>query len=99
LYATLYSGFQEEFFFRGVLQPLFIAVTKKPVWGMGLSVCLFAFLHIPDFVYRVYPTVPLALSSVASTALFGGLMAYGVYRTGMLWPWILIHALSNVVGF
>lgn len=99
LYAVLYSGFQEEFFFRGVMQPLFTAVTKKPVWGMGLSVALFALLHIPDFVFRVYPTVPLALSSVASTALFGGLMAYGVYRTGMLWPWMLIHALSNVVGF
>jgi len=80
-------------------QLLFTAVTKKPVWGMGLSVALFALLHIPDFVFRVYPTVPLALSSVASTALFGGLMAYGVYRTGMLWPWMLIHALSNVVGF
>jgi membrane protease YdiL (CAAX protease family) len=99
LYAVLYSGFQEEFFFRGVMQPLFISVTKKPFWGIGLSVCFFAFLHIPDFVFRVYSTVPLALSSVASTAMFGALMAFGVYRTGMLWPWMLIHALSNVVGF
>ncbi len=98
-YAILYAGFQEEFFYRGVMQPLFIAITKKPIWGIGLSVLLFALLHIPDFVFRVYPTVPLALSSVASTGLFGGLLAYGVYRTGMLWPWILIHALSNVVGF
>ncbi|MGI6531002.1 MAG: CPBP family intramembrane glutamic endopeptidase [Bacillota bacterium] len=99
LYAVLYSGFQEEFFYRGVMQPLFTAATKKPVWGIGLSVGLFALLHIPDFVFRVYPTVPMALSGVASTALFGGLMAYGVYRTGILWPWVLIHALSNVVGF
>ena len=99
VYAIMYAGFQEEFFFRGVMQPLFIAITKKPIWGIGLSTLLFALLHIPDFVFRVYPTVPLALSSVASTSLFGGLMAYGVYRTGMLWPWILIHALSNVVGF
>jgi membrane protease YdiL (CAAX protease family) len=99
LYAILHAGFQEEFFFRGVMQPLFISVTKHPIMGIGLSVCLFALLHIPDFVFRVYPTVPLALSSVASTGLFGSLMAYGVYRTGMLWPWMLIHALSNVVGF
>lgn len=81
------------------MQPLFTAATKKPVWGIGLSVGLFALLHIPDFVFRVYPTVPMALSGVASTALFGGLMAYGAYRTGILWPWVLIHALSNVVGF
>lgn len=99
LYAILYAGFQEEFFFRGVMQPLFTSLTKSPVWGIGISVCLFALLHVPDFVFRVYPTVPLALSSVASTALFGSLMAYGTYRTGMLWPWMLIHALSNVVGF
>ena len=98
-YAIMYSGFQEEFFFRGVMQPLFIDITKQPIWGIGLSVCLFALLHIPDFAFRVYPTVPLAISAVASTGLFGSLMAYGVYRTGMLWPWILIHALSNVVGF
>jgi membrane protease YdiL (CAAX protease family) len=98
-YAILYAGFQEEFFYRGVMQPLFIAISRKPIWGIGLSVLLFALLHVPDFVFRVYPTVPLAISSVASTGLFGGLLAYGVYRTGMLWPWILIHALSNVVGF
>lgn len=97
-YAILYTGLQEEFFFRGVMQPLFITRLGSPGWGMGLSVFLFAALHIPDFVFRVYPTVPLALSSVFNVGMFGAFMAYGVYRTGMLWPWILIHAMSNVVG-
>ena len=69
LYAVLYSGFQEEFFFR-VMQPLF-SCHQETVWGMGLSVALFALLHIPTSFSGI-PHVPLALSSVASTALFGG---------------------------
>lgn len=99
LYTLLYVGIQEEFFFRGVMQPLFIGALRSPSWGAGLSVLLFALLHVPDFVFRLYPTTAVAFGNVASVALFGGLMAYGTYRTGMLWPWMLIHALSNVMGW
>ena len=99
LYALLYAGLQEEFFYRGVMQPLFTKVLRNHIWGIASTTLLFALIHIPDFVFRVYPTIPFALSSVASVGMFGALMAYGVYRTGMLWPWIVIHAISNVVGF
>lgn len=100
LYAFLYPGFCEEFYYRGILQPIFSDILRSPAWGMGLSVLLFALLHLPDFIFRVYSgSLLLALSSAGNVLLFGALMSYGVYRTGMLWPWMLIHALSNVVGF
>ena len=99
VYAFLYAGVQEEFFFRGVMQPLLIARFRNSIWGIIISALIFALLHIPDFVFRVYPSVPLALSSVASVALFGILMGYGVHRTGLVWPWMIIHALSNVLGW
>jgi membrane protease YdiL (CAAX protease family) len=99
LYALLYSGLQEEFFYRGVLQPLLIRTLNSPVWGMAVTTLLFTVIHLPDFMFRVYPSTALAVSSAVSAGMFGALMSYGVYRTGMLWPWMLIHGISNVVGF
>ena len=97
-YALLYAGVQEEFFFRGVMQPLFTAQLRSSTWG------LFAQLYcspcsISQITYFGYSAVPMALSGVASVAMFGALMGYGVYRTGLLWPWMMIHALSNVLGW
>jgi membrane protease YdiL (CAAX protease family) len=98
-YALLYAGIQEEFFFRGIMQPLLIARMKNPIWAMFVGALLFGLLHIPDFALRLYPTVPLALSNAASVTFFGALMGFGVYKTGLLWPWMIVHALSNVVGW
>lgn len=98
-YALLYAGVQEEFFFRGVMQPLFTAQLRSSTWGLFAATLLFALLHIPDYLFRLYSAVPMALSGVASVAMFGVLMGYGVYRTGLLWPWMMIHALSNVLGW
>ena len=98
-HALLYSGLQEEFFYRGVLQPLLIRTLNSPGWGMAVTTLLFTVIHLPDFIFRVYPSTALAVSSAVSAGMFGALMSYGVYRTGMLWPWMLIHGISNVVGF
>ena len=100
IYALLYPAVCEEFFFRGVLQPLLIDVLRSPILGIGIGLFLFALIHVPDFVFRVYAvSLPLALSNVASVLLYGSVLAYGIYRSRMLWPWMVIHALSNVVGF
>ena len=95
LYAVLYSGFQEEFFYRGVIQPLFTAPQRNP-FGDSLSVVCSPYFTFPDFVFQVTPCSH-ALSAWRDSAVW--VDAYGVYRTGILWPWVLIHALSNVVGF
>ncbi|HHY34408.1 MAG TPA: CPBP family intramembrane metalloprotease [Firmicutes bacterium] len=64
-----------------------------------MTALIFAAGHIPDFVLRVYPgMLPLAMGQVASVALYGAFLGYGVYRSGMLWPWMVVHALSDVTG-
>lgn len=98
LYFLLHVGIQQEFFFRGAMQPLLSGALQSPVLGIGFSVMLFALLHAPDFVLRVYSAPGPAVGSVATVAMFGLLMSYGAYRSGMLWPWMLIHALSRVLG-
>ena len=71
LYAVLYSGIS-----RRVLFPLCHAAPvhiryKETVLGNLYHLyasLFFAFLHIPDFVFRAYSTVPLALEQRASNA-------------------------------
>lgn len=99
LYAFLYPGVTEEFFCRGRLQPLLLKSGATPSTAVAVTALIFAAGHIPDFVLRVYQSMlPLAMGQVASVALYGAFLGYGVYRSGMLWPWMLVHALSDATG-
>jgi membrane protease YdiL (CAAX protease family) len=42
---------------------------------------------------------PLAWSSLLPIMATSFLWGYGYHRTGVLWPWVFIHAASNLVGF
>ena len=94
LYFSLHVGIQQEFFFRGAMQPLLSGALQSPVLGIGFSVMLFALLHAPDFVLRVYWRRPAA--GVWPPYVFGLLMSDGAYRSGMPWPWMLIHASAGL---
>ena len=62
-------GFQEEFFFRGVMQPLFISVTKKPFWESAYHMLL-PFCIFPILSPRLFHC-SLGVERVASTTMFG----------------------------
>ena len=74
----------EELFFRGVIQRLFIQITRRPWAGIVITAFIFSAIHgqflgfIPRFVLG---------------ALLGALYWY----SGSLWPGILAHFINNAL--
>ena len=100
LYAFLYPGFTEEFLDRGGLQQFLLRISKSASAAVTIAALLFAAAYIPDFAFRAYRgALPLAIGNVADAAVYGVFLGYGVHMFGMLWPWMVIHALSDVVGW
>ncbi|HHX75622.1 MAG TPA: CPBP family intramembrane metalloprotease [Firmicutes bacterium] len=98
-FVLIWPGLGEEFFFRGVIQRQLVKAIGNPVTAIVLTSFIFAVSHIPIYVFgSSYSWVRLgsALLPLMFTSFFWG---YGYYRTGVLWPWAVIHALSNLVGF
>jgi membrane protease YdiL (CAAX protease family) len=98
-FVLIWPGLGEEFFFRGVMQRQLVQAIGNPVTAIVLASFIFAVSHIPIYVFGYsYSWVRLgsALLPIMFTSFFWG---YGYYRTGVLWPWAVIHALSNLVGF
>jgi membrane protease YdiL (CAAX protease family) len=83
--ACLLAGFCEEFAFRGFFQSVF---TKRlgTTKGLVFTSFLFAFMHLD----------PWNFAGVFLLALFLG---YLVLLTGNLWVAILVHFVSNCIGF
>lgn len=98
LAVTVWPAFGEEILYRGVLQQALLGVVKKPVTAIVLTSILFAVSHIPIYVLAASGSVLLGWSALLPIMLTSFLWGYGYYRTGVLWPWILIHAISNLVG-
>lgn len=98
LAVTVWPAFGEEFLYRGVLQQALLSMVKKPVTAIVLTSILFAASHIPIYVLAASGSVLLGWSALLPIMLTSFFWGYGYYRTGVLWPWILIHAISNLVG-
>jgi membrane protease YdiL (CAAX protease family) len=73
----------EEVFFRGILQRLFILISKGPWVGIIITAVLFSSLH--GFL-GFFPRLALGI-------LLGALYWY----SGSLWPGLLFHFLNNAV--
>ena len=99
LLTYVYTGFQEGVFYRGVIQPLLVRTSQSAVWGISLAAILYGLAYLPHFLFRTQLAVPLAFAEAAGTMLFGAFLGYGVHRSGMLWPWMLIHAVSHLVAW
>ncbi len=99
LLTFLATGFQEGVFYRGVLQPLWVRISQSAAWGIAMAAILYGLAYLPHFLFRSQLAVPLAFAEAAGTMLFGAFLGYGVHRSGMLWPWILIHALNNLAAW
>lgn len=71
----------EELIFRGYAQRQFERSTGA-AWGIALSGILFGFYH-------------LSLAQVLPLSVLGVYLAYLTWRTGSLWPAILVHFANN----
>ncbi|GAO42857.1 CPBP family intramembrane glutamic endopeptidase [Flavihumibacter petaseus] len=74
----------EEIFFRGVLQRLLIQVTKRPVWGIVITACMFSLFHGEVFGF-------------AARAFLGILLGALYWYSGSIWPAIIGHFLHNAL--
>jgi membrane protease YdiL (CAAX protease family) len=99
LFAVIvWPAFGEEFLYRGLLQPSLMSITKNPITAIVFTSLLFAASHIPTYVLAASGSVLLGWSALLPIMLTSFFWGYGSYRTGVLWPWILIHALSDLVA-
>ncbi len=78
IFISVFAGVGEELFFRGVLQRLFIKLTKSPWAGIVLTAILFSGFHLQFFGF--FPRLFLGI-------LLGALYWY----SGSLWTAILAH--------
>lgn len=74
----------EEFFFRGVLQRLFIQILKRPWAGIILTGIIFSAIHGQFLGF-----LPRAALGIVLGALF--------WYSGSLWPGILAHFVNNAL--
>jgi len=99
LFVMFWPALGEEFLYRGILQKALGDSFGNAVTGIVAVSFLFAASHIPAYVIAGSGPVVLRWSGLLSVMLTSFFWGYGYHRTGALWPWIFIHAASNLVGF
>jgi len=82
LMMAILAGLGEELLLRGILQPLFIKITKNPHLGIWIAAALFSLMHFQFFGF-----VP--------RMLLGALFGYYYYWSRNLWIPIIAHILNN----
>jgi membrane protease YdiL (CAAX protease family) len=88
LSIALVSGFCEEVFFRGVMQPQ-LGLALQPQGGLFATSIIFGLFHCPSFKHISY-----GLWAFVAGCLLGFLYQY----TGSLWAPIIAHAVSNAIS-
>ena len=83
LVIGLLAGISEEWFFRGLLQPLFLRMTHHREFAIWLSAFLFALFH-----FQFYGFLP--------RMLLGALFGYLFHFSQRLWIPILAHSFNNL---
>lgn len=78
VFIALFAGVGEELFFRGILQRMFIRVTKNPWMGIVLAAAVFSAFH-----FQFYGFLPRLFLGVLLGALY--------WFSGSLWVAMLAH--------
>jgi hypothetical protein len=82
IFIALFAGIGEELFFRGILQRMFIRLTKNPWMGIILTAAIFSGIHFQ--FYGFFPR------------LFLGILLGAIYwYSGSLWVAMLAHFLYD----
>ena len=96
--TVIYPALAEEFFHKGIVLRTIKGFSVNEGTAVAISALIFAALHLPERLLITYSGNPLlAFSDVLTVGMFGVLSGYGFLKTGSLIPWILIHALSDVI--
>lgn len=98
-FVVMWPAMGEEFLYRGILQKTLGDSCGNAVTGIVAASLLFAASHIPTYVLAGSGPAVLRWSGLLPVMLTSFFWGYGYHRTGVLWPWIFIHAASNLVGF
>ncbi len=99
---VLTAGFQEEFFFRRILQPRLAALFSEEIRALVLTSFIFALYHLPFLLYD--PNVGskgllYVLAFTVVTKLSGGILFGLIWiRTKSLWPAIILHSMQNALA-
>jgi len=83
LIASLFAPFLEETMFRGTLAPAFARVRGSAWAGILISSFFFASIH------------PTGIPAWPALMAVGSMGAFLAYRTGSLWPSVIMHAVHN----
>ena len=98
VYSLLYPALCEEFFHRGIIFRSVSSIFRRVPIALVVGTIAFSLMHFPDYFFRIYSgNLLFSLSSMADIFLFGLLLAYGYQKTGTLFPWIFVHALSDAL--
>lgn len=82
VFIALFAGIGEELFFRGILQRMFIRLTKNPWMGIVLTAAIFSGIH-----FQFYGFFPRFLLGILLGAIY--------WYSGSLWVAILCHFLYD----
>lgn len=82
IFIAFFAGVGEELFFRGVLQRLFIKVTKSPIAGILVAAVVFSAFHFQFFGF-----IPRFLLGAVLGAIY--------WYSGSLWPAMAAHFLYD----
>lgn len=82
LMMAVLAGLGEELLLRGIVQPLFIRITKNPHLGIWLAAALFSLIHFQFFGF--FPRM-----------ILGALFGYYYYWSRNLWIPVIAHILNN----
>jgi len=98
VYCILYPALCEEFLHRGIIYRSAASIFNNTAKGLILGTLFFSLGHFPDYYYRIYEgNILLTFGQMLSVFFNGILWTYGFRKTGTLVPWIIIHALSNIL--
>lgn len=86
VFIAVFAGVGEELFFRGVLQRLFIRVTKNAWMGIVLAALLFSAMHLQFFGFfpRLFLGVVLGAIYWYSGSLLAAMLAHFAYDALMI---------------
>ena len=82
----------EELFFRGILQPLFIRLTKKKWWGILITSVIFSLLHfqIDNLLAILFASVILGLVYEKKMNIYLNMLLHFAFNTFSLLSLFLI---------
>jgi membrane protease YdiL (CAAX protease family) len=96
LIISLATAFSEEILNRGFIFKRLYEGTKNIVYSVGISACMFVFLHVPALVTSTHLTGPTLLLFIFTNVVIACINSLLFLSTGSLVAPILVHVFWNM---